>query len=85
MEVILHTMCYQRQAIFQILIQWLLQREKIFPSCAPIYSKLKNYLVIKKVGKNKDQIFNKFHIYDQPTNLHEKLYLIFIRREAKGV
>lgn len=42
------------------------------------------YLVIKKAKENKNQIFNKPCISDQPMNLHGKLYLIFIQREAKG-
>lgn len=39
--------------------------------------------MIKKAGRNKDQIFNKSHVHDQPNNLPEKLYLTFIRKEAE--
>ena len=59
MKVSLHTMCYQRQVRGQVLIQWFFCREKkIFPSCVPIYSKLKKIFNDQKAGKrNKKTTF----------------------------
>ena len=83
MEVTLHTMCYQRQVRFQVLIQWLFCRQKknFYLVCQCILN-WKKKLFDQKAGKrNKKTTF-----VTNPTlmlmNLPEKLYLIFIR--SKG-